>query len=200
MSAGFIPSPVARRAIPRPAAAAIVLIFFVLLAGCVEDQYHCCAGLLIPRGLNFASASPTPIQPGIALKEGEAMLLGVDSRYRRNHTGLRITAGQTYRFLAPASQTWDDAWIVSSPRGYPPPGEFFSGYLSLFKSWKSLSNEKWFALCGEVATAKPAPFVIGEGKVWTADSSGELLLFANDARHFYWNNSGSIWLLVLRQQ
>jgi len=42
-------------------------------------------------------------------------------------------------------------------------------------------------------------FVIGSESVRTFDKAGRLFVFANDHKGFYWNNFGSVTLVVNKQ-
>jgi hypothetical protein len=41
-------------------------------------------------------------------------------------------------------------------------------------------------------------FVIGENRLYAANTKGRLYCFANDLPHWYWNNFGSVRVTVTR--
>jgi hypothetical protein len=69
----------------------------------------------------------------------------------------------------------------------------------LFRGCKPLPSKNWFALAGAIDNPINFPFVIGEGeKTVPMPATGELVLFANDANGFYWNNFGSLLVAITR--
>ena len=60
-------------------------------------------------------------------------------------------------------------------------------------------HASWFALVAELSTQPREFFVIGDSLPrWDAHRSGELVVFANDVKHFERNNQGCISLSVER--
>jgi hypothetical protein len=139
---------------------------------------------------------PTIVHSGnVILEPGESAVVEVWSRRPANKTRIRVTRGMQLRFLVPANQAWTDWFIHAEACGYPHgPLSFIQ---ELLASTKPLPTENWFALSGAIGSPDDYPFLIG-GKpvVVTMKGSGELVLFANDARNFYWNNFGRIQVVI----
>jgi hypothetical protein len=110
----------------------------------------------------------------------------IDSKAKWNRTGIRVTAGTTYRLTA--SGQWSDASHDCGPDGYDDPK------LARYVRWRRFVSAKWFTLIGSVDGRHE--FVIGSGTTWKAPASGELRCYANDVAVMYWNNKGSVKLSV----
>jgi hypothetical protein len=108
-----------------------------------------------------------------------------------------VTEGTSYRFLVPEGQTWTDWFISCGANGKP--HSALSFIQERFRLTKPLPDENWFALVGAVDRPQHKPFLIGTGAfACPMPATGELILFANDARCFYWNNFGRIQVIVTR--
>ncbi len=103
-------------------------------------------------------------------------------------TGIQVTKGETY--LITAKGEWQDADFPPSDangfKGFTAP--MFFGMLL-----KPLPSQYYMKLCGKVGNWK---FPIGTSATITMKRSGELLLFANDAKGFFDNNSGEIVVTI----
>lgn len=103
-------------------------------------------------------------------------------------TGITVTKGDVYEISA--SGEWQDADFKPSDangfKGFTAP--MFFGMLL-----KPLPGQYYMKLCGKVGNWK---FPIGTSATVTMKRSGELMLFANDAKGFYENNSGALKVTV----
>lgn len=107
-------------------------------------------------------------------------------------TGVRVEKGQTYHFTSEGM--WQDAGFPESDangfKGFTAP--MFFGMLL-----KPMPSQYYMKLCGKVGNWK---FPIGTSSTVIMKRSGELLLFANDAKGFYDNNSGEVKVAVALTQ
>lgn len=99
-------------------------------------------------------------------------------------TSIHVKRGETYRFSAEGQ--WQDASFPATDangfKGFTAP--MFFGMLL-----KPLPGQYYMKLCGKVGNWK---FPIGTSTTITMKRSGELELFANDAKGFFHNNSGQM--------
>lgn len=99
-------------------------------------------------------------------------------------SGISVTKGETYRITA--SGEWQDADFPATDangfRGFTTP--MFFGMLL-----KPMPSQYYMKLCGKLGRWK---FSIGTSATITMKRSGELKLFANDAKGFFDNNSGNM--------
>jgi hypothetical protein len=133
----------------------------------------------------------------IDLSVGDSAVVEIWARLRANHTRIFVKKGSKYSFVVPPGQIWTDWFVRTDARGYP------HGPLPLiqeaFRSTKPLPNENWFLLIGAIDRPERAPFCIGGTPVVRQmKSSGELVLLANDAKAFYWNNFGRLQVIITR--
>ena len=105
-------------------------------------------------------------------------------------TGISVTKGETYRITAEGE--WQDADFPATDangfKGFTAP--MFFGMLL-----KPMPGQWYMKLCGKVGNWK---FPIGTETTVTMKRSGELLLFANDAKGFFDNNSGSLKVSITK--
>jgi hypothetical protein len=133
----------------------------------------------------------------IKLSVGDSAVLEVLAKFPINHTRIALIEGRSYRFVVPRRQIWTDWFISCDADGYS--HSALSIIQERFRSTKPLPNQNWFALVGAVDNRYRTPFLIGTGAlVCSVPASGELVLFANDAKCFYWNNFGRIQVVVTR--
>ena len=130
------------------------------------------------------------------MEKGECALVLVRANVRWNHTGLFVKKGEEYQFFVLPDQWWLDAGIPSTADGYRCP--LIEWWMSLGKNLKHLPEAKWMALGGAIGEDDTTAFLIGKSRSDTIDRDGELICFANDARWFFWNNIGRIWVSILR--
>lgn len=151
----------------------------------------------------------------------------VNASLRWNPTAFAVERGENYSVSVPGDQAWVDGFVKVDAAGYPAHYDAMSQcwvaagrcrpYLA---SRTRLRTARWFELvCGigdfawllqEVAgaTARYMPlreaavsqtlFAVGLHATFTANHTGELVCFANDADHLYWNNQGTIHVVVER--
>jgi hypothetical protein len=133
----------------------------------------------------------------IHLSAGDSAVVEVWAKSQANHTKIAVKQGATYRFVVPSGQTWTDWFIRTDADGYEHGPLLF--LQEAFKGTKPLPDRNWFLLCGNVDRPGNAPFPIGGKPIEVSmNASGELLLFANDSKWFYWNNFGRIQVIVTR--
>jgi len=112
----------------------------------------------------------------------------IDSRLKWNDTGINLIKGRRYRYQAIGR--WKDWFIECDANGYSQP-------LMNFASWmKRVRSGRWFQLIGAVNQDASQHIKLGTEGTFTAQHSGPLWAFANDAWFAYWNNSGSVELHV----
>jgi hypothetical protein len=172
--------------------------FTLVLAGCVSPEKitESQTTILFRPGL-----APTVIKRGlIDLRVGHSALVEVWSRLPANATRIAVTPGMRLQFLVPPGQVWTDFYIQTTASGYAHgPLAFIQ---ERFASTKPLPDKNWFLLTGRINRPNSLPFPIeltDNGPV-TVDmqDSGQLVLFANDARDYYWNNFGRIQVVITR--
>lgn len=112
-----------------------------------------------------------------------------------NMIGLAIDAGEEYTITVPEKQTWCDA----SHSNTPPCGEPGNFSMNLFYLLKKVRESSWFSLIAEIK-GENKPYDLCLDKNITATEKGELILYANDARGFYKNNSGEVLVKVYRHK
>lgn len=100
------------------------------------------------------------------------------------HTGIMLKAGSSYRITLNDDGDWYDG---SHRACYGVCGQGFDAndewMFRVFSFIKRVPEEKWFRLIGQVNDN--FQFGIDNGMTFTALSSGELVLFVNDADQFY---------------
>jgi hypothetical protein len=147
----------------------------------------------------FRNCNPTICQSAVrnSLAVADTALFEVRAHVPTNHTSLFVTSGDRYQFSVPSTQRWIDFFIVSPPRGYQ--RSLIWPVQELFRNLKPLPAKNWFALASAIDEPGNAPVSIGEGKdPVRMPVGGELVLFANDAKGFYWNNVGSLLVAITR--
>ncbi len=168
------------------------------LAGCLSSEkiQESQTTVLFRPGLPPTIAQSAPIN----LRPGDSALVEVWARLRANATRITVTPGMRLRFLVPPGQVWTDFYTHTDASGYP------HGPLGLvqerFASTKPLPDKNWFLLTGAFDRPDSFAFPIGisnKGPVSIdMQHSGRLVLFANDARDYYWNNFGRIQVVITR--
>lgn len=108
-----------------------------------------------------------------------------------NDTGIIIEAGRRYDFFATGN--WVDLVVRSGPDGNPAPG----WSQRLLQRQLRAQGQPYFRLIGALDRDPASMFPIGAALTgWEAPRGGMLTCFANDVPGFYWNNSGSVILMV----
>jgi hypothetical protein len=144
-----------------------------------------------------------PIQELKSLSQGESFSFAVLADARINHSGVRLETGKKYQFIVSPDDTWTDGDIVTNARGWTVDKQFSwlrKQLINHSESSQILPEANWFELIGEIliSSNESVLFRIGDGGYYTASHTGELSACANDLPLMYWNNSGYIWLKVLR--
>jgi uncharacterized protein (DUF2235 family) len=153
---------------------------------------------------------------GKRLAAGESAQVEVDSKLWFDFSGILIEEGAQYCFTPDSAGKWKDKTIECDASGWPADlnrGRTVFGWLKekVLESHavgmtRRVPDANWFEMVAAIgASGKPA-VPIGHGqhaqKPWTADASGLLFFFANDARgmghNFYDNNDGTINVTVKR--
>jgi hypothetical protein len=139
----------------------------------------------------------------IHLAPNEQVQCTVNSRPPDNALELSVHEGEVYDFEA--TGLWSDGGIKNVG-----PGGFWATdsrvplvsrpIMLLGGARRRVPQAPYFALIGELRTPDGIErFLIGEScNGWTAGASGELYAFANDLRLMYFNNEGTINLLIRR--
>lgn len=168
------------------------------LAGCLspEQIQESQTTVLFRPGLPPTIAQSEPIN----LRLGDSALVEVWARLPANATRIIVNPGMRLRYLVPQGQVWTDFYAQTDASGYP------HGPLAFvqerFASTKPLPDKNWFLLTG--AFDRPDSFafpieISDKGPVIVdMQHSGKLVLFANDARDYYWNNFGRIQVVITR--
>lgn len=132
------------------------------------------------------------------LKPGEHRFFIVNSWHANNHSRVYLLKDGVYTIsVEPQKQTWTDGRMpwkqTCDANGFSHP------ILDIFSRMKRYRDAKWFTLMGKIQGTRGSSFVIGTGvSGFKAKSGGELVCYANDARRFYKNNSGSLAVRVTR--
>ncbi len=101
-----------------------------------------------------------------------------------------VAAGETWSFSA--SGQWRNGFFRCGPEGY-------RNFLAdVFQIAPRAPGRPWFSLMGEIRGQPGSAFLIGSGCTHRFDTSGTLVVFANDTPEGYSNNKGSV-TLRLRQ-
>ena len=153
---------------------------------------------------------------GRQLAVGESVEVEVDSKLWFDFSGILVEEGARYLFTPDPAGRWKDKTIDCDATGWPPDlnrGRTVFGWLQekVLESRaiglaRRVTDANWFEMVAAIgASGKPA-VPIGRAqfaqKPWTANASGLLFFFANDARgvgqNFYENNDGAINVTVKR--
>ena len=70
--------------------------------------------------------------------------------------------------------------------------------MSLAKNLKHLPGEKWMALGAAIGETDSSAFLVGNSARHIMDAEGEITCFANDAKGFFWDNFGYLWIFIFR--
>jgi hypothetical protein len=127
---------------------------------------------------------------------GESVEFWVHAQIPWNDAGVDLVAGDKYDFAVLGSQTWKDFSIVSSADGYRSrPGQ------RIWEHLRRMPAANWLILIGAIGKSMDCPFIIGSRLTRFCPAiPGRLYCFANDVRFMYWNNSGSIKVMVTRSE
>lgn len=152
------------------------------------------APTVVFRGSKSVPCSPSAPE---TLDVNDSAVVLVRARHPANFTPFQVEQGSDYEFYALPYQSWVDFFIPSSAAGYARGP--VAPVQELFRGLKPLPQVNWFALVGAIGRPTNHPFLIGDGrKLVTVAANGRLILFANDAAGFYWNNFGSLAVAITR--
>ena len=106
------------------------------------------------------------------------------------HTGLWMQAGDTWRFTAAGA--WGGPFGACGPEGRP------SGLGDLLRFNPCAADAPRYCLMGMLDHDYATTFRIGAGADHDFARSGRLVVFANAALPFYWNDAGRVLLVADR--
>lgn len=121
----------------------------------------------------------------------------VSSRQPEVATGIQVRASETLKFVADPDARWQDLCFSLKADGTGR-WRIYHTYMGLVSSRLKVPHSPAFALHGRVGSGKP--FLIGLSGEHTMKEAGPLVLFTNDVPGFYWNNSGAIWVQILKSK
>jgi hypothetical protein len=132
---------------------------------------------------------PDPIKYSIEIGKNEKLVIEADEVFSSN--GIAVKQGQKYHITCDKDERWYDLYVRSSALGYFNPLALLAGM--------RVKNTKCYCLCGAYDRQDKTGFRIGlEKTIQIAEDFEELNFFANDTKHFYWNNFGRITIQVTR--
>jgi len=137
-------------------------------------------GLLFLSGLSLES---------VGQNQSESVI-EVQANQLYQPTGITVSKGETYAITAEGE--WQDADF------HPSDANGFNGFTApMFFGMllKSMPSQHYMKLCGKIGSRK---FPIGTSTIVTVKRTGELLLFPNDAKGFFDNNSGTMKVKITR--
>lgn len=114
------------------------------------------------------------------------MTVKIEANKIWNDTGVIVSAGTVYQLEA--TGVWKDWFITRDANGYS------NAYMRLWNRFKRSPLHPWMALMGSVDQQED--FFIGTKCEWECTQSGRLYCYANDIKHFYWNNCKSLELSI----
>ena len=100
-----------------------------------------------------------------------------------------VQRGEVWSFSA--AGRWKDWWISCGPEGYR---NFIANILQISPL---VGDQNWFCLCGRVDGTEEQ-IAIGRGCTHQFETTGRLVLFANDMPAYYGNNHGSVMVTAAR--
>lgn len=123
-------------------------------------------------------------------QQAEPITIEVSADQFVQPTGVMVTKGETYQITAKGD--WQDASFPPTSangfKGFTTP--MFFGMLL-----KPIPSQPYMKLCGKIGNWK---FLIGTSTTITMKRTGELILFPNDAKGFFDNNSGSLTVTITK--
>lgn len=134
-----------------------------------------------------------------SLQVNQKAIMNIYSDCMWNNTGIKLIAGQTYKF--DATGTWTDLTINVDANGYvynDPRVPWYSKLgLYVTQPFRRQPTSTWFKLIGCLDNESSC-FEIGKSSVIKPNKSGILFCYANDLSIAYGNNSGYIELSITR--
>ncbi len=116
----------------------------------------------------------------------------VYARKKLNRTGLFVNSGEKYLIKDLNTSKWIDILIKCDANGFK---------LNLSNHKLRMPAQNYFYLGAQIGENQHNLIPIGklyETEPITIPESGELMLFANDNPHFYWNNFGFIEVRIIK--
>jgi len=135
----------------------------------------------------------------VTLAVGDSRSVEIVAREKWNPTGVLVGPGQRYAFAATGK--WIDGGIPCGPGGFTVDQAHGIAHLIVKAGapFLRVKNGRYFCVVGCVGRVRSSFFVIGTGRPdWSTSRSGLLECFANDVPIAYWNNEGSVALVVTR--
>jgi hypothetical protein len=165
------------------------------------NKYLCCCRIargtiLLAILTGCCAENPKTQRVPTSLASGQSVIAMICSRRKEQSTGLILAAGESYSIVPDARHRWVDFFIPCTSAGYVSP--WTEWYMRGFECKKPLPYQPWLALIGRIGDVRSKPFLIGTNWARTADHGGELFLFANDAKGWYWNNFGTMPVTITR--
>lgn len=119
----------------------------------------------------------------------------IEARLRWNHTSIVLQQDKRYRINVPPGQEWRDASFKCGPDGYT---NLLTAPFTPFLRVRTAQGRRarFFTLIGTIGESTTHAFIIGNGTEFTAGANGELVCFANDVSWAYFNNRGSIKIMI----
>lgn len=152
--------------------------------------------LLIISVAGCCSENSKTHEPLKLLSPGQSIEVTISSRCKRESTGLSVTAKQEYSIITNPHDWWVDFFIPCTAAGYMKP--WTEWYMRGFEGEKPLPNRPWLALSGSVGPLPSTAFLVSTNWNGSPKTDGELFLFSNDAKGWYWNNFGSVRVTITR--
>lgn len=187
---------------------AALILLVTALAGCAAGGPEPATAVTPPvvngQTVNVTGPCPAALEPG---RRCWALVRAWDWY---SDTGVRVARDQAYCLRIPAGQVWLDR----NRRNTPPQGEPGNLLMNAFGFLKR-HPLPWFTLMAGVVEGVPPGLqasadIQSRREVQAQDLSaqrrlavaaaGALVLYPNDARFFYRNNHGQIWVQVERLQ
>lgn len=119
----------------------------------------------------------------------------IKANQSRTRTGLMLEIGRRYT-VEPVNglHTWTDFTTTTTIHGAASDQYGLSApFMKMFEAWREVPTANWFRLCGEIDGTTPREIELPNFESW---ESGELSLFPNDVPGFYFNNSGSVTVVI----
>jgi hypothetical protein len=102
---------------------------------------------------------------------------------------MNVAAGDAWSFSA--SGQWKNGFLRCGPEGYR---NFLADALEIEPR---VAGRPWLELIGKIEDDPHSTFPIGSGCTHTFDTSGQLVVFANDSPNGYANNKGAVRLTAI---
>lgn len=140
---------------------------------------------------------------------GDSQTRIVDADQFNNFTGIYVEKDEMYRITVDDKDLWHDGEHISCDADGWSVHDVELGPTELFirmaRSRRRVPDSKWFRLCASVnSSTEDAKALnenakgVGQSGDFVAHTSGELVLFANDLKSKYGNNSGSLLVTITR--